>query len=269
MNNQTVTAVPVYPGTPLKMGSRGDDVKTMQYYLNSVKGNMIPTLPQLSVDGIFGTGTQTAVISYQTARGLATDGIIGRNSWNAIANDFVTIPANDRYVYPGSPISSGSSGVHVGVIQMLLNEIAPTYASLRLLSMDGKFGANTASTVRLFQKQFSLSADEVVGQRTWSSVVDANTAVRSGTPRKVTTAYPGSTLSVGSSGDSVRFVQSYMDRVGKFYSAGFPVVKVDGIFGAANKALVNAFQNYFGLKADGIVGTDTWNRMVSEYNTAL
>ncbi len=36
------------------------------------------------LDGIFGSGTQNAVISYQRSRGLAVDGIVGCNTWRSL-----------------------------------------------------------------------------------------------------------------------------------------------------------------------------------------
>lgn len=36
------------------------------------------------LDGIFGSATQNAVISYQRSRGLSTDGIVGCNTWRSL-----------------------------------------------------------------------------------------------------------------------------------------------------------------------------------------
>ena len=36
------------------------------------------------LDGIFGTATQNAVISYQRSRGLLVDGIVGCNTWRSL-----------------------------------------------------------------------------------------------------------------------------------------------------------------------------------------
>ncbi len=38
------------------------------------------------IDGVFGSGTRSAVIGVQTTKGLTADGIVGTNTWNALVN---------------------------------------------------------------------------------------------------------------------------------------------------------------------------------------
>jgi peptidoglycan hydrolase-like protein with peptidoglycan-binding domain len=56
----------------LRQGMRGDDVRTLQTRLG------------IGVDGIFGSGTKTAVIAYQRANGLDPDGVVGKNTWASL-----------------------------------------------------------------------------------------------------------------------------------------------------------------------------------------
>lgn len=41
------------------------------------------------LDGIFGSATQNAVISYQRSRELTADGIVGCNTWRSLQEDVV------------------------------------------------------------------------------------------------------------------------------------------------------------------------------------
>ena len=62
----------------LRSGNRGNQVKTAQRLLNALGydcGN---------VDGVFGAKTKAAVMSFQKAKGLGADGIIGSKTWNAL-----------------------------------------------------------------------------------------------------------------------------------------------------------------------------------------
>ena len=63
----------------VRSGSRSEDVKTLQAQLNAL-GYDCGT-----VDGIFGAKTYNAVVKFQTARALAVDGIVGVNTWGALA----------------------------------------------------------------------------------------------------------------------------------------------------------------------------------------
>lgn len=64
--------IPITAGAaPLKTGSRGEEVKTLQTKLKRwgyYNGG---------VDGIFGNGTKEAVIYFQKANGLTADGVVG------------------------------------------------------------------------------------------------------------------------------------------------------------------------------------------------
>lgn len=62
----------------LKNGSRGTQVKVLQYLLNE-SGYECG-----KADGIFGAKTLAAVKAYQKAKGLSADGICGKNTWTKI-----------------------------------------------------------------------------------------------------------------------------------------------------------------------------------------
>lgn len=68
-------------GAPLdratvKSGSRGTDVRELQLNLG------------LSADGIFGAGTQAAVMDFQEKHGLSADGIVGKGTWGKMESVF-------------------------------------------------------------------------------------------------------------------------------------------------------------------------------------
>lgn len=58
----------------VKRGARGNITKLIQERLNSVGFH-------ISIDGVFGGGTENAVKVFQRNRGLSADGIVGRNTW--------------------------------------------------------------------------------------------------------------------------------------------------------------------------------------------
>ena len=72
----------------LSFGSSGEDVKNLQLRLNEI-GNY-----NLQTDGIYGSNTQAAVKDYQQKNGLATDGIVGTQTWSSLETKPATKSAN-------------------------------------------------------------------------------------------------------------------------------------------------------------------------------
>lgn len=124
-------------------GNRGVDVLAIQHLLTAAGFNA-------TADGVFGSGTTTAVRNFQSARGLAVDGIVGPATWGALA---VTV-------------RQGSSGAAVRALQVQLN--AKRSAGL---TVDGQFGPATDSAVRSFQSHAGIGVDGVVGPTTWRNLI--------------------------------------------------------------------------------------------------
>lgn len=68
----------------LRIGSRGEDVKQLQIFLN------------IQADGIFGQGTHSAVFNWQAQNGLTADGIVGPKTWDAMG---IATTDNSELIY--------------------------------------------------------------------------------------------------------------------------------------------------------------------------
>lgn len=268
-NDDTMAVSPAYPGIPLRVGSAGSNVSIMQSYLNAIKVGMFPSLTRLDVDGVYGQLTKNTVIQYQGLSGLRQDGIIGEETWNSIVSDYDSLPTTPTDQYPGTPLRPGSSGTAVTNMQVRLNQVSPVYTAINYQTVDGRYGTNMTNAVRRFQAQFGLNADGIIGQLTWDRIVNVHTGVRNNNNTNVTSSYPGTLLTVGSQGDNVRFVQSYLNRVGQQNNYGWPTLAVDGIFGQMTRQVTTAFQNKYNLSADGIVGPNTWATLIRHFNSSL
>lgn len=64
----------------VRYGSSGNDVTYLQQQLNSKGYNAG------SIDGIFGSKTETAVKAFQSDKKLSVDGIVGPKTWGALAS---------------------------------------------------------------------------------------------------------------------------------------------------------------------------------------
>ncbi|GHO87917.1 serine/threonine-protein kinase [Dictyobacter formicarum] len=80
---------PACPST-IQSGSTGSLVKTLQNSLNAhYNAHDFPNSPYnfsppLTVDGDFGSLTQSAVKDYQSAKGLQVDGVVGPQTWHSL-----------------------------------------------------------------------------------------------------------------------------------------------------------------------------------------
>lgn len=129
----------------LRQGSRGGFVVALQYLLNQYGYN-------LSTDGIFGSGTAKAVQQFQTNNNLTLDGIVGRNTWQALLN-----------INPASQVlkRGGKSSSVLFLQRLLLSYLYP------ISNLDGIFGGETERAVKAFQSENGLVADGIVGANTW------------------------------------------------------------------------------------------------------
>ena len=95
----------------------------------------------------------------------------------------------------------------------------------------------------------AVKADSKIGKwRYWGWLKDVAETGSSAAPA-VSASRP--TLRTGSRGDSVRLLQTLLNR------AGYELA-VDGIFGTMTRCSVKGFQSERGLQVDGIVGKQTW-----------
>ena len=87
-NGVYTKVMPAYPGTALQFGSSGDAVRCVQSYLGAVKVARGLNYPTPVIDGRFGSVTRSAVIGFQAAFGLTTDGIVGPTTWQRLVSEF-------------------------------------------------------------------------------------------------------------------------------------------------------------------------------------
>lgn len=77
-------------------------------------------------------------------------------------------------------------------------------------------------------------------------------------------SYPGYTLDVGSSGQPVRMIQEFLNRIAQNYPL-IPKVAIDGTYDDATKNQVKVFQGAFNLPQTGTVDYATWYKISDVY----
>lgn len=182
-----------YPGVPLRTGSTGLDVQTIQTYLARIRRNY-PAIPAITDEaGVFGDSTRAAVVKFQNVFNLAPDGIVGRSTWYKISSLYTAIARLAELdsegetlgigtVPPGSTLRTGSTGPDVITLQYLLDLISEYYPEIPAPVQDGIFGSGTKQSVIAFQKAMQLDADGIVGSRTWRSLYDTYQGITQNVP---------------------------------------------------------------------------------------
>ena len=148
-----MTTATISPWPLVRKGDQQHPVQTLQYLLRARGHN-------LTVDGIFGSGTDAAVRAFQQQKGLAVDGIVGPVTWSAL---IITV-------------QQGSQGDAVRGVQEEFQFRNLSGDPNQGLQVDGIFGPETDAAVRGFQQALhqdipSVTVDGIVGPVTWQALI--------------------------------------------------------------------------------------------------
>jgi peptidoglycan hydrolase-like protein with peptidoglycan-binding domain len=152
---------------PLQRGDRGPKVERLQQALHTL--GYLTAKDLATGPGVFGPRTEAAVMAFQAARRLTTDGQVGPITDAALA---AAISAGAGSAGGGGgergtttltgkpPLRVGSEGVGVKEMQKRLNRYGGT------LGVDGEFGPTTERSLKAFQAANGLTADGICGPAT-------------------------------------------------------------------------------------------------------
>lgn len=163
----------------LQYGDRNVGVQYLQYLISYLSA-FYDTIPNITVDGIFGEETRQAVQAVQRTFGLPEDGIVGRRTWDAITNAYYgiisTIPLSYEpgvvVPYPGTILRVGSDSEAVRLMQEYLYQISLSIPEIPSVTPTGYFGQQTRNAVIAFQNFAGLPADGYVNAITWNKITD-------------------------------------------------------------------------------------------------
>ena len=157
-------------GDVLRLGTKGDAVRQLQTQLQTLgflSGNP---------DGSFGSNTQQAVMSFQSANKLKADGVVGDATQKALSaalakRDSATATAASA---SNSVLKEGSKNDTVKQMQTALKNLG-YYGG----QITGNFGSLTCEAVKAFQRANKLTADGIAGPSTLNKLF-GGTAVAHG-----------------------------------------------------------------------------------------
>jgi peptidoglycan hydrolase-like protein with peptidoglycan-binding domain len=123
-------------------------VRTLQHLLRARGQN-------ISVDGIFGPNTESAVRAVQQNRGVTVDGVVGPQTWPRLIVQ----------------VHRGDTGDAVRGVQEEFQFRNLSGDPSQGLQIDGIFGPQTEQAVRGFQQALGVTVDGIVGPITWRALV--------------------------------------------------------------------------------------------------
>lgn len=266
------------PTRTLRKGYQGEDVKAVQARLKEL-GYYTG-----SVDGKYGSGSMAAVRAFQSANGLTADGLAGAGTYKVLfaeggkpAAGTSAPPAATATPSASIPVRTlrmNDTGDDVALLQNRLKALG-YYTSL----VDGSFGSGTAAALKAFQARNGLDADGVAGSGTYAVLFSdkAQAAAKDETvtpaPQQPTVTAPSggwTTLRRDSTGQQVKQLQEALAQLG--YPIG--VSSEAGYrYNYSTVWAVECFQRRNGLKADGVAGPSTLEKLYGGQavgaNTAL
>ena len=268
-----------YPGAPLRLGMRNNDIRIIQLQLNRIRQNY-PSIPRIdNPDGTFGVQTEDAVTEFQRVFNLTPDGIVGKATWYKIKNIYNGVKRLNELTSEGINIEDvelifpqvlrqGDEGLPVTTLQYYLAVIGYFNDSIPLVDITGTFDDRTLQAVLAVQKAYGLSEDGIVGRDTWNALEsfyrDTLSALPSGYEGGSAAIFPGVTLKNGMSGEDVRKLQTYLAAIA---DDEFAAPDVTGYFGTQTEEAVRQVQRRYGIPESGIVNAVTWNQIATVYNS--
>lgn len=176
---QLEEVLPFFGASSFGPGATGSYVRVIQFYL-AVIGYFDENIPSVVINGVYDEQTEAAVRAFQTQYGLEADGIVGRNTWNALQDAYEgiirTLPESiydgRAKLYPGSILSLGLESEDVRDLQQYLAVIGKTYTNIPEVEVTGVFNPQTQEAVTAFQQAFGIPPVGYVGAITWNTIAD-------------------------------------------------------------------------------------------------
>lgn len=162
----------------LSKGMTGGQVAQLQQLLAGLGYNTGPG----GSDGIFGYGTEQAVIAFQRASRLVADGVVGPATSAALSAKYAAInnkpaipppasPAAGYPAWPGRFIVLRDPPMTGGDISTWQQQMATRGWRL---AVDGVYGPASEAIAEAFQQEKGLTSDGIIGPQTWAAAWTAS-----------------------------------------------------------------------------------------------
>lgn len=153
--------------------------------------------------------------------------------------------SSSTYDFSCDQIKAGSQGKTVKLLQTLLRGRGWN------IDIDGSFGNATRDIVVAIQKFFNLTADGIVGIKTWRALIPSESSTDG-----IKCVFKLHDMKVGYQGADAYFLQNMLKGLG-YYTGDLDLSFGNGCLGA-----VKAYQKACGMTGDGEVGKNTYRNLI-------
>ncbi len=226
-------------------------MRQLQYMLQ-VLSSVIPAIPPVEVDGIFGPATRASVLAAQRYFGLPQSGAVDEQTWLRLESQFRSIDNNLFRNQGAVPLCAGGEGPLPRL-------------PLPRRSTGASRGPRTGTSrneppARAGGPVFPDHPHDTIS-RCRAQHGPAGRSAGGGDRKMI--AEPSYYV-----GRPVESMQTMLRFAAEGNNRLLPVVP-DGVFGPNTMAAVTAFQRYYGLPATGVMNGATWERLVQTYQAQL
>ena len=259
----------------LSYGSSGEDVKNLQLRLNET-GNY-----NLETDGVFGSNTQAAVKDYQQKNGLATDGIVGNQTWSSLDNSGAkpatknTTPTQQSTTATTQSTQPAYTGYQqsdtVAQAQQMLHDYMAQKPGEYQSTWQGQLDEIMAQIMNRQPFQYDVNSDALYQQYKDQYMAQGQQAMMDtmGQAAALTGGYGNSYAQTAGQQTYQGYLQQLNDKIPDLYQLALSKYQMEGNALADQYAMLGAREDQdYGRWRDSVGDYYTeLNRLYSQYNT--
>ena len=151
----------------------GRPVRALQIMLREIS-RLVPSVPPVIPDGIYGQSTMQAVTALQRYACLPATGIVDRATWDKIVSMYDeacedrTPPAPlTPAVQPGQCIEPGEENLHMYLVEAMFHALGRIYENVPGVEISGVNDDSCVAAIRWLQKLSDLPETGRMDSRTW------------------------------------------------------------------------------------------------------
>ena len=124
------------------------------------------------LDGIFNSATEESVRSFQESHQITPNGIVDRETWDAIYSEYKALALTEELpFFPSSPVGYatrlGEESSFVSIVQILLQELSSVYDDLEAVELTGIYDTATENAIKELQRASGLPITGELDRRTY------------------------------------------------------------------------------------------------------